>query len=208
MNACKVLELATINDIAQLIELAKQEITEKTMKEKHGASELKRFKLILKYFKGNAKDIFYKPQYSKAWFEDNLQCFSNGYTGFMLENHVENLPTNSSIAFSLKELFTKRICMQNMEEIELDVPDIKAKIKLYKAETKGIKNCLPCPYDIKQVRYNAQYLLDCYDILGGKDIKFWQHKTSEISEAFFKSENGIAIILPCKKPKTESKQNN
>ena len=193
MNACKILELATRGDIDKIIELAKQEITQKTVKEKYGINHLKRFKTALKYLKKMEK---FHPEFSKVWAENNLQCFTNGYTAFILKNHIENLPTISEEkSFCLEPLSI--INPQKMRVANIDIADIRAKLKIEKAEKKH--KYFTCIYDIGESYYNAEYLIDCYTILGGDNIQFWQPKNGELIPSIFESENGKAIILPVKK---------
>lgn len=194
MNACKVLELAINNDILKIIEFAKQEIAENTIKEKHGANNLKRFKLIVKYLKCSGR---YSTKYGNTWIEDDLQCFTNGYTAFLLKNHFDELPISEEKFINLHEYIKKGECERQLADF--DVADVKTKIKIFKAERKDRKN--PCYYELGESRYNAQYLIDCYMILGGENIKFYQPKNGELIPSIFESENGKAIISPVKKPK-------
>lgn len=192
MNACKVLELVKNNDILKIIELAKQEITENAIKEKHGASNLKRFKLIVKYLKYAGEC---NSRFEKTWIEEDYQCFSNGFTAFLLKNHFENLPTNEEKNINLLQCI--KDSENDLQYTKFDIADIKAKLKIFKSENKKHKNS--CTYDIGKSRYNSQYLIDCYTILGGKDIKFYQPKDGKLIMSIFKSENGKAIILPIRK---------
>lgn len=192
MNACKVLELATNNDILNIIELAKQEIAEKATKEKHGVSEVRRFKLIVKYLKDAGK---YNTQLEKTWIEEEYQCFSNRFTAFLLKNHFEELPTVEEKAINLYECIKDN--ENNLKYAEFNIADVKAKLKIFKSENKNSKK--PCDYDIGKSRYNAKYLIDCYTILGGETIKFRQPKNGKLTPSVFESENGKAIILPIRK---------
>ena len=196
MNACKVLELATNYNIEKIIELAKQEIAENATKEKHGASDLKRFKLIVKYLKYAGEC---HSRLEKTWIEQDCQCFSNGFTAFLLKNHFEKLPIGTEKIINLHECIKDN--ENNLQYTEIDISDIKAKLKIFKSENK--KHKTPCTYDIGKSRYNSQYLIDCYTILGGKNIKFYQPKNGELKASIFESENGKCIILPVRKPKEE-----
>ena len=196
MNACKVLKLATNNDMLKIIELAKQEIVENAIKEKHGASNLKRFKMIVKYLKRVGE---YNPIFEKTWIEGDYQCFTNGYTAFLLKNHFGELPINKEKTIDLHDYLENN--SREMELAEFNIADVKAKLKIFKAERKDHK--FPCYYDIGESRYNAQYLIDCYTILGGENIKFYRPKNGELIPSIFESENGKAIILPVRKPKEE-----
>lgn len=192
MNACKVLELATNNDILKITELAKQEIAENTIKEKHGASEVKRFRLIEKYLKYAGEC---NTKLKKTWIEEEYQCFSNGFTAFLLKNHFEELPTVEEKAINLHEYIKNN--ENNLQYAEFNIADVKAKLKIFKSENKNSKK--PCDYDIGKSRYNAKYLIDCYTILGGETIKFYKPKNGELTPSVFESENGKAIILPIRK---------
>ncbi len=195
MNACKVLELAKSNDISKIIEMAKQEISEIATKEKHGASNLKRFKLIVKYLK-DAEKFNYKL--GKVWTENNLQCFASGCTAFLLKNHFEELPISEESIINLHD------CMRSAytrQLIEFNIADVKAKLKIFKSEHKRSKD--PCFYELGESLYNAQYLIDCYTILGGEDIKFYIPKNGELIPGIFENENGKAIILPVKRNKNK-----
>ena len=86
-----------------------------------------------------------------------------------------------------------------MQHAEFNISDIKAKLKIFKSENKKHKSL--CTYDIGKSRYNSQYLIDCYTILGGKDIQFYQPKGGELTPSIFKSENGKCVIFPIRKPK-------
>lgn len=196
MNACKVLELVKNDDISKIVELARQEIIENAIKEKHGVSDLKRFKLITKYLKDTGK---YNLRFETTWIEGDYQCFSNAYTAFLLKNHFENLSISEEKIIDLQE-YVKEIDHKR-QLVDFDVASVKAKLKIFKAERKDRKT--PCYYDIGESRYNAKYLIDCYAILGGKDIKFYQPKNGELIPSIFESENGKALILPVRKPKKE-----
>lgn len=194
MNACKILELALNNNIGKIIEIARQEITESTIKEKHGTSNLKRFKLIAKYLKNAGEN---NPKLANTWIENNLQCFTNGYTAFLLKNHFDELPISNEKEIDL------HTCIKRGEEkrefAEFNIADVKVKLKLFKAERKNREK--PCYYDIGESCYNATFLIDCYTILGGENIKFYQPKNGELIPSIFESENGKAVILPVRKPK-------
>ena len=197
MNACKILELATKGNVGKIIELAKQEIQEKSIREKHGVSELKRFKLALKYLKNTEKD---NPTYSKSWIKNDLQYFTNGYTFFVLKNHIENLPVTDDIPSVNLDEYLKDYTTK-MQNFPIDIADIKAKLKIAKAEKN--KKSFRCIYEMGERGYNAEYLIDCYSILGGDNIEFWQPKNGKYFPSVFESTNGKAAIMPIIKPKKE-----
>lgn len=191
MNAYKILKLASNNSVDEIIRLAKLEITEQVIKEKGGNKELKRFKAAQKYIK-NIKN-HWTTKHNGVWEENGKQCLSNGYTGFILENKIEGLPKIEKTSLDLHTVF-KNTSANN--EINVNINDIKAAIKIHKSIHRS--NTPPCEYDLGISRYNAEYILNCYDILGG-DVVFKQSETNELSPAILKSENGIAILLPIRK---------
>lgn len=191
MNACKVLELVSNDKIEELKRLAELEIKERVIKEKGGNKELKRFKSAQKYIKNAEK--CWTVEFKGTWEENGKQCFSDGYTGFILENKIEGL---EKIENQVLDLHKALECTSVSKEIKVDINEIKTAVKIYKSTHK--RNAPPFEYDLGISRYNAEYIISCYDILGG-NIVFKQSETNEISPAILESENGIAILLPMKK---------
>lgn len=192
MNACKVLELLSSDKIEELERLAKLEIKEQVIKEKGGNKELKRFKAAQKYIKRIEKRVEFK-RLAGTWEECDKQCFTNGYTAFILKNKIEELPKTEQSVFNLHRVLNNTVA-GNI--INVDISNIKAAIKIHKATHN--KNSPICLYDLGISCYNAEYIVNCYEILGG-DIVFKQSETSELSPAILESENGIAILLPMRK---------
>lgn len=141
MNACKVLELAINYNIEKIIELAKQEISENATKGKHGTSDFKRFKLIVKYLKYAGEC---NSRLEKTWIEEDYQCFTNRYTAFLLKNHFEELPISEEKIINLHDYIKKDDCKRQFTDFV--VADVKAKLKIFKAERKNHQS--PCYYDI------------------------------------------------------------
>lgn len=191
MNACKVLELSVNNDISKLIKLAELEIKEQVIKEKGGNKELKRFKAVQRYIKNAEKSLV--GEFKGAWEEQGKQCFSDGYSAFILKNKIEGLPKAEKQNLDLHTIL-KDINAKN--EINVDINKIKSTVKIHKA--KYGRKYPTCQYDLGISLYNAEYILNCYDILDG-DIVFKQSGTDELSPAILESENGIAILLPMRK---------
>lgn len=195
MNACKVLELVSNNKIEELKKLAKLEIKEQVIKEKCGSKELKRFKAVQRYIKNAEKSLV--GEFKGTWEEQGKQCFSDGYTAFILKNKIEGLPKNEKQNLDLHTVL-KDVNANN--EINVDINAIRAAFKIHKA--KYGRKYPTCRYDLGISQYNAEYILNCYDILGG-NIVFKQSQTNELSPAVLESENGIAILLPMRKQKRE-----
>lgn len=195
MNATKVLELAINNDVDRIIELAKKEIREKEVKKKCNSSDVKRFKLIEKYL----LKVDMPDRFRTTWIENGHQCFTNGYIAFMLKKHFDQLPKTDIPPLNLNDLIKQKTA-DDLYEVDVDITDVKTKLKIFKAENKANKTKRPCIYRIENSFFNAQYLIDCYTILSGKNIKFSQTKNN-LAPAIIKSENGKAIICPVKPPK-------
>lgn len=191
MNACKVLELVSNNNVDEIIKLAKLEIKEQVIKEKGGNKELKRFKAVQRYIKNIEKRCV--AGFNGTREEQDKQCFSDGYTAFILNNKIEGLPKNEKQNLDLHTVL-KDVDANN--EINVDINDIKSAFKIHKAKY-GRKHPT-CRYNLGISQYNAEYVLNCYDILGG-NIIFKQSQTNELSPAILESENGIAILLPIRK---------
>lgn len=195
MNACKVLELVSNNKIEELKKLAKLEIQEQVIKEKGGNKELKRFKAAQRYIKNVEKS--WGGKFKGAWEEQGKQCFSDGYTAFILKNKIERLPKTEKQNLDLHTILKN---IDANKETNVDINDIKAAFKIHKA--KYGRKYPTCQYDLGISLYNAEYILNCYDILGG-NIIFKQSNKNELSPAILESENGIANLLPIRKQKRE-----
>ncbi len=191
MNACKVLELVSNNNVDEIIRLAKLEIKGQVIKEKGGNKELKRFKAVQRYIKNIEKRCI--AGFNGTWEEQDKQCFSDGYTAFILKNKIEGLPKNEKQNLDLHTVL-KDVNANN--EINVDIKDIKVAFKIHKA--KYGRKYPTCQYNLGISLYNAEYILNCYDILGG-NIIFRQSQTNELSPAILESENGIAILSPIRK---------
>lgn len=191
MNACKVLELVSNDKIEELKGLAELEIKEKETKEKGGNKELRRFRAAQRYIKNIEKKCI--AGFNGTWIEDEKQCFSDGYTGFILENKIDALPQ------ILKPNFDLHTVLKNIDatkEINVNINEIKTALKIHKSTHR--KNKLTCEYNLGISLYNAEYIVNCYDILGS-DVVFKQSETNELSPAILENQNGIAILLPIRK---------
>lgn len=186
MNAYTVLELVSNNKMEELKKLAKAEITEKAIKENEGNKELRRYKSAIKYFKKVNND-----RLNGTWEENGKQCFTNGYSAFILDNKINGLKEIQK-GFDIYKAIGNT---ENYVEIPVNIKEIKANFKIQKAQSKQKIYY----YDIGISRYNIEFIIHCYDILGG-DITFKQHVKDELSCAMMESENGICILLPIKKP--------
>lgn len=194
LNAEKILKLAYKQDFESIVQICEEEIRLKTAQEKGGATLASRTKAALKYL---GKAYKYNEKFGLSWHEDRKQCFTNGYTGFILENDLE-IPACEQEAMRLSRCFPKNLSEYHL--VNIDLSDVKAKIKLHKVAQAAIKakDRTPCLYQIEGSYYNADYILDCYNILGG-DIVFKQSDFPK-SPAVLESENGKAILMPFRTP--------
>jgi len=193
LNASKVLELAQSGDTATIVAMAEKEIIEAAAKASGGNTLLKRTRAAAKYI--DKCDECRRG----AWIDDKGdQLFTNGYTAFFLSPAINGLPEASARA-----RFDVRSCIPDTDNYitaDVSTADVAAKIKIWKAKVpaRERKHGRPLIYDVGGMCYNAEYILDCYNILGG-DITFTQPKIWKPVPAVLTSENGKAILLPVRK---------
>jgi hypothetical protein len=193
LNATKVLELAQSGDTLTIIAMAEKEIIEAAAKVSGGSTLLKRTRAAAKYIE--KCDEFRRG----AWVDDKEQLFTNGYTGFFLNPSIDGLQEAPVTA-----RFDIRKCIPNTDKyitVEVDPADVTAKLKIWKAQNPGAKKSgKPCIYEVGESLFNAEYVLDCFNILGGQ-IVFKIPANGELTPAVLTSENGTAILLPVRKNK-------
>lgn len=194
LNASKVLELAQSGDTLAIIALAEKEITEAAAKVSGGSSLLKRTRAAAKYIDKC------EEHRRGAWLDNGEQIFTNGYTGFFLNPAIDGLQEAEMTA-----RFDIRKCIPSTDKyimVEVDPADVAAKLKIWKAETpaRERKYGKPCIYEVGESLFNADYILDCFNILAGK-IVFKIPAHGELSAAVLTSENGMALLLPMRKNK-------
>lgn len=194
LNASKVLELAQTGDTLTIIAMAEKEIIEAAAKVTGGNTLLKRTRAAAKYI-----DKCHDCRRG-AWADKDSQLFTNGYTAFILNPAIDGLQEASE---------TSRLdiwgCIPNTDEYitaEVDPADVTAKLKIWKAENPNAKKRgRPSMYEVGESLFNSEYILDCYNILGGQIIfKIPAH--GELSPAVLTSENGMALLLPVHKKAT------
>ena len=192
LNASKVLELAQIGDTATIIAMAEKEIIEAAAKATGGSTLLKRTRAAAKYIS--------KCDESRrgTWMDGDEQLFTNGYTAFFLSPAINGLPEAS-----VRARFDIRKCIPSTDKYitaEVDPADVAAKLKIWKAKVpaRERRHGRPLIYDVGGMCYNAEYILDCYNILGG-NITFTQPAEWQPVPAVLTSENGKAILLPVRK---------
>ena len=125
----------------------------------------------------------------------NYQMFTNGYIGFMLNEPLPELQqSKQNNGLNMYE-FIKDFGNRTLTDIDLSA--VKEVITENKKIPLADRNKYPF-VDIGNSRYNAKYLLQCYEILGG-DIKFYQDEEKPLQGAILESENGKAMLMPIRK---------
>lgn len=166
----------------------------------------KRTTKILSYLKRNKKSP--RKMLQTCWTEElnnkKMLCFTNGYTGFMLYEISEDLPINHDYKtdFIIKMILDVEAHAYSMNLTPINLNDLKSKLKNHDQKYKGVKYVdgkPKCYIDIGEHRYNVKYLIECIEILGGKDIQFYQPDNGKLTSSMFISEYGKALIMPVRK---------
>lgn len=134
-----------------------------------------------------------REKLQKAWIEDGIQYFLDGYMGFALNKHLP-LPLCEEKPFDISSMIqgAKR---QNDKELSLpSQAEILGYVKVKKAE--GQKNQFwdfgeGMPY------VDAQRLYDMIAILPNASVS-WH---SPVNSLYFQAENGEGILMPARKPR-------
>jgi hypothetical protein len=192
LNAEKILELAEEKDFESIADLARKAIIEASAKAAGGTTLLNRTRAALKYLKDNGKSGC-RTWAGRTWTEEGKQCFVNGYTAFALVKPLEGLPVYTE-ADHMNVLPCFPSDDSHYVTAAVNIADVTATLKIWKAEHSG-RHAQPCYYDVGMSRYNAQFILDCYNILGGS-IVFKVPANGEIVPAICESENGKAALMP------------
>ena len=169
-----------VQGLALLVSDLKRELSEAEIKKSKGNTFLKRSKLAEKIIMSNSRE-----ELRSGWIEDEKQCFMTPYYGFMLTEKLEITMTKSGNHPNLSSTF--KIC--NPENIiKYDIGKIKAEYKSHKPKKKygGI-----CIVQFGDVYFNAEYFIQCVDILG-EEPAFYCGKPKEA--AIFESKNGKALL--------------
>lgn len=194
LNSVEILALALAGRLDDIAALARQEIAIESAKATGGATMAARQKKALMYI--NSCD---RPEnagtFTQEYSGTGYQCFTNGFTGFLLNHSLPGLP-ESQKPFDLVKCLP--IGGDALEDFPSQLAEARRLIAEHKAATKGWKGKgkpKQPPIVIGKCGYNPQYLLDVAAILGG-DITMYQDDSKPTSPARLESENGIAILLP------------
>lgn len=200
----KNIYLGSIGVIAKLTSELENDYRAEETKRKGGNTLLKRQKLFEKLLKQNKDNI--REQMRKCWVEEingePMQIWCNGYYFIALnEEYMVDVPTVKDLQpqfFTVGNLI-KDLTSREMDKMDFDIAEIKLKINDHKAEQKQKPAKMRdnrCLFDLGNARYNAEYFINVVSALGD-DVEFYQGKKS-IDPGFFKSEIGMAYLLPCK----------
>ena len=181
-----------IFELAEIVQELKKELKDQALKETKGNNFVKRSKLITKLLAKSYNEQFKKGFYEEINGEKMKCCIVDGFFAFML--HDIDIPMKA--ADEKQPLTLKRILpdYKSFKVCEFDITEIKAKIKLHKAA----KNKERCLVELNNKYYDANYFVSVIDGLGG-DITMYQNANPVYCDVF-ESENGLAILMPCRKP--------
>lgn len=182
-----------IFELAEIVQELKREIKEQAQKEAKGNTFVKRSKLITKLLEKSYNERFKKGFIEEINGEKMKCCIIDGFYAFML--YDIDIPM---IAEGERQDFTVKKAMpdyKNFEICDFDIADIKTVLKLHKAQ----KDKTKCVVEINGKYYDAKFFIDVIDGLGG-DIKMYQNP-NKVAADIFESENGIALLMPCRAPK-------
>ena len=186
-----------ILNLAVIIDELKQEIKESIIKSKYGDNTLQRIKKLNKFLNSGLTDI--RPQFKMAWMENGKMCATNGYLGFMLNQQLEDVPIREwkQGDFVLGNVFPQE---NNLVLTTLNIADVKIQIKLHKAKEAGLpkKARTRCRYIVDGHYYDAEFLIEAYEILGGHIV--FSQTSNILDPAVLQSEYGKAILSPIRPP--------
>lgn len=189
----KALNSPLIN-LAEIVEAMEKELFESTIKQSKGNSTLNRIKAINKYLSKCNNDKF-----KKAFIHEDNFCFLNGFTAFILNEKLDGIEIQGN-TIDIESFFPKSY---DLKEFEVNIAEVKTALKLHKASESGkkAKDKTKCYYEVFEHWYNAEFIIDCYDILGD-NIKFFQ-TNNVLAPAVLENENGKAILLPVRKAEVD-----
>lgn len=185
-------EINPFYELVCIVQELQQEIKEQAQKETKGNTFVKRSKLITKLL-----DKSYNEKYKKGFYEEingekMVCCLIDGYYAFMLYDiDIPMLAEGEKAQFTISNILPD---YKSFTVCDFDIADIKAALKLHKAK----KDKTKCVTEINGKCYDTSYFINVIDGLGG-DIKMYQNR-NPIAADVFESENGLALLCPCRKP--------
>lgn len=180
MKAYQILQYIGKNQIDKLQLAAENELRIDIAREKGGSTQVQRQRAAKKYLSG--------PNLSgKAWEENGYQCFTNGYSGFMLKPGLE-VPLRENAPLEMSKHFRD----PSGTEVGVDWEKVAFEAALQKGA--GGKKVLH-PVKVGPAYYNPSSMIAIKNVLGGEQLKIF-HGDKEISNLQFECENGMAMVLP------------
>lgn len=161
---------------------------ENTLNKSKLKSMEKRLKAINKYLKNSSKNKYLGGNDGKAWYQNELLCFSNGYSAFMLCDDFD-IPITNSWPIDIEILIPKNA----NTEVKIDLFDIKEYIK--KSKSDKVKYPI---YKIGNSYYNPNYIIECFNILGENFI--FKQTDNQFYPAILIGKNGKALLCPVRPP--------
>lgn len=188
----KAKEIYPIVALAEIVQTLELELKEQAQKETKGNTFVKRSKLITKLLDKSFSEKYKKGFYEEINGEKMVCCLIDGYYAFMLYDiDIPMLAEGEKAQFTLSNILPD---YKSFTVCDFDIADIKAALKLHKAK----KDKTKCVTEINGKYYDTGYFINVIDGLGG-DIKMYQN-SNPIAADVFESENGLALLCPCRKP--------
>lgn len=106
----------------------------------------------------------------------------------MLWNKLD-LPKTDEPVCKMYDYF-KNIKLSEYQKISFDIATVKAEIKISKSKKEK-----RCAVKLLDSFFNAQYLIDVCDILGG-EVSLYIPNDGKLIPAYLESENGNALLFP------------
>lgn len=181
-----------IFELAEIVQELKREIKEQAQKEAKGNTFVKRSKLITKLLDKCYNEKFKKGFYEEINGEKMVCCIVDGFYAFMLYDiDIPMVAEGEEQPFTVNKMIPD---YKSFAVCDFDIADIKTALKLHKAK----KDKTKCVTEINGKYYNAEYFINVVDGLGG-NVKVYQ-SNSPVQPDIFESENGIALLCPCRAP--------
>lgn len=190
LSALNESEKAEAFELGEILQELRQELKEKALKETQGSTYLKRSKLVSKLLAKCPREDMQKAFNQKIRGEDMQCCIIDGYYALAFRNPLD-LPMAESGGITVEKVIPD---YSYFNAVEYDIAEVKATLKLHKAEKKK-GNCI---IKINKKFYNAQYFCNVVEALG-ENVTFYQGE-NPLGMDVFENKNGIATLCPVSPP--------
>ena len=177
-------------ELAEIVQELKAEMKEKELKAKNGDSFAKRNKLVNKLLTKGFDHRFRNAFYKEINGEKLQCCVIEGIYAFMFRNELD-LPINQASECDLARILPK---YKDFEICDFDMVEIRTALKLHNAK----KDKPRCLIELNGTYFDAKHFINVIEGLGGNITMYRNPKT--INASVFESENGIALLMPCRPP--------